>query len=788
MNTGTEINHGEILVVDDTPANLKLLMDLLNTQGYKVRPAPDGKIAIAAVAARKPDLILLDIKMPDMDGYEVCRRLKENKQSQEIPIIFISALAALEDRIKGFAVGGVDFITKPFQREEVLARVSTHLQLFQMQQNLENLVDERTEELNKAYQSLQKSETEAREAEKKYRTLFESSIDAIMLLDDTGFIDCNDASLRIFGCTDPKKIIGSNPVQWSPPTQADGRDSSTAAQEENAIAYREGQNFFEWIFRRDNGEEFFAEVLLSPMEIGGNRVVQATVRDITERRQLEEDQIRLSTAIEQASETVVITDPAAKIQFVNPAFEHITGYSREEAIGQNPRILQSGKHDRAFYKEMWSVLLQGKPWHGHLINKKKDETYYEEEVTISPVTTSGGKIINYVAVKRDVTNEISLEKQLRQAMKLEAIGTLAGGIAHDFNNILSAILGYGELAQRQLPENHLVAKHLEQILKAGNRAADLTKQILTFSRQDEGELKVVAVQPLVREVLKLLRSSLPTTIDIKQDLSAPDVLILADPTQIHQVLMNLCTNAKFAMGDDGGTLSVSLDQLVVSSSSAISLHPDIRHGNYLDLEVRDTGCGMDDLVLENIFDPFFTTREQGQGTGLGLSVVYGIVKKHHGEITVSSEPDKGTSFHVYLPVITEEGEPEGLKNDVVPGGNERILIVDDDSDIAEIIAKLLIPLGYQATIFTSSIEALKQFKATPEAFDLIITDMTMPHMTGKKLATELMAIRPEFPVILCTGYSESVDKTEAKSLGIRELLMKPFVKNELEKAIRNALS
>jgi len=788
MNTGTETNYGEILVVDDTPANLKLLMDLLNTQGYKVRPAPDGKIALAAVAARKPDLILLDIKMPDMDGYEVCRRLKENKQTQEIPIIFISALTSLEDRIKGFAVGGVDFITKPFQREEVLARINTHLQLFQMQQNLENLVDERTEELNKAYQSLQKSETEAREAEKKYRTLFESSSDAIMLLDDTGFIDCNDASLRIFGCTDRKEIIGSNPVQWSPPTQADGRDSSTAAQEENAIALREGQNFFEWIFRRDNGEEFFAEVLLSPMEIGGNRVMQSTVRDITERRQLEEDQIRLTTAIEQASEAVIITDAAAKIQFINPAFEHTTGYSREETIGQNPRILQSGKHDLAFYKEMWAILLQGKPWHGHLINKKKDGTCFEEEVTISPVTTSGGKIINYVAVKRDVTNEVSLEKQLRQAMKLEAIGTLAGGIAHDFNNILSAILGYGELSQRQLPENHPVAKNLQQILKAGNRAADLTKQILSFSRQDEGEVKVVAVQPLVKEVLKLLRSSLPTTIDIKQDLSAPAGLILADPTQIHQVLMNLCTNAKYAMGDDGGTLSISLNQIEVSSSSAIPLHLDIRHGNYLDLKIRDTGCGMDDLVLANIFDPFFTTREQGQGTGLGLSVVYGIVKKHNGEITVSSEPDKGTIFHVYLPVITEESEPEGLKIEVVPGGNERILIVDDDPTIGEMLEQLLLPLGYQATIFTSSIEALKQFKATPEAFDLIITDMTMPHMTGKKLATELMAIRPELPVILCTGYSESVDETEAKSLGIRELLMKPFVKNELEKAIRNVLS
>ena len=787
MTTGTDMNHGEILAVDDTPANLKLLMELLQGQGYKVRPAPSGEIAIAAVAARKPDLILLDIKMPGIDGYEVCRRLKEDKRCQEIPIIFISALASLEDRIKGFQVGGVDYITKPFQREEVLARVHTHLQLYRMQQNLENLVNERTIELQGAYQSLQESEVKTRESEKKFRTLFESSNDAIMLLGNKGFFDCNDATLKIFDCPDREEFLGSHPADWSPATQADGRVSSTAVEVENATAFREGHNFFQWTHQRKNGEEFIAEVLLTPVEINGQQIIQATMRDITERRKIEEDRIRLTAAIEQASEAVVITAADGTIQFVNPAFEDVTGYSREEVIGRNPRILQSGQHNRAFYKKMWATLLESKSWHGHLINKKKDGTLFEEEVTISPVTSSGN-ITNFVAVKRDVSKEVSLEKQLHQAMKLEAIGTLAGGIAHDFNNILSAIIGCSELALWELPEDHPVNDHLQQILKAGLRATELTKQILTFSRQDEGEFRPIAIQPLVKEVLKLLRASLPTSIHIKQDLSADYAIILADPSQFHQVLMNLCTNAKHAMGEDGGTLSVSLHQIEITSSSPVPSHPEIKEGSYLDLEVGDTGCGIDDLILSKIFDPFFTTKEKGQGTGLGLSVVYGIVQKHQGTITVSSELGQGTSFHVYLPVMGEKAEYEEKARDPIPGGSERILILDDDPVIANLLQKILANLGYQTTVFTSSVEALKQYKTSPESFDLVLTDMTMPQMTGATLAGKLLEINPQLPIIICTGYSESVDKAKAKSLGIRGFLMKPIERRKLAETIRAVLS
>lgn len=511
-------------------------------------------------------------------------------------------------------------------------------------------------------------------------------------------------------------------------------------------------------------------------------------KDITDSKKSEENRIRLAAAIDQAAEAIVITGTNGNIQYINPAFENITGYKRAEVIGQNPRFLKSGKHDAKFYEEMWATLLQGNVWKGHLINRKKDGSLYEEETTISPVKNSKGEITNFVAVKYDISKEISLEKQLRQAMKMEAIGTLAGGIAHDFNNILAAILGYSEMARVELSDDAPIAQDLDQIIIAGKRATELVKQILTFSRQGEEDLKPFKIQLIVKEVLKLLRSSLPATIQLKQDIADNTGLILADPTQMHQVLMNLCTNAKHAIdADKGGTLSISLSEVHVTDSDTIADCPQLEYGSYLDLSISDTGCGMDGLTLSRIFDPFFTTKEKGKGTGLGLAVVHGIIKQHKGEITVASELGQRTTFHVYLPVIEEEIQAEKVITEEIPRGSERILLVDNETALVELMQRLLNKLGYTVTSFTSSIEALAAYEKNPDDFDLVITDMTMPGMTGTALAKKLFAIRSDLPVILCTGFSETIDEKKAKSLGICEYIKKPVDGFTLAKAVRAAL-
>lgn len=508
-------------------------------------------------------------------------------------------------------------------------------------------------------------------------------------------------------------------------------------------------------------------------------------RQITEREQAEKERMLMAIAVEYASEAVTITDRDGNIQYANPAFEQITGYTREELIGQNPRILQSGRHDKSFYKGMWNTLTNGRVWTGHFFNKKKDGTLFEEEASISPVKESAGVITNYVAVKRDVTDEIKKEKQFRQAQKMEAMGTLAGGIAHDFNNILSAVIGYSEMALEKVSQEDLLTRNIHKVLTAGYRARDLVKQILAFSRQTEQQLRPVQVKLMVKEALKLLRASLPTTIEISQNI-ASDSAVLADPTQVHQVLMNLCTNAGHAMREKGGILAISLTDVVLDADF-IAVHSDLEPGPYLKLTVSDTGRGMSADVRERVFDPFFTTKPQGEGTGMGLAVVHGIVKSHEGAITVHSEPGGGSTFHIYFPVIEDEVMPQTKTEKSLPTGNERILFVDDEKQLMDLGKQILELLGYKVVARTSSLEALKLFQTKPDDFDLVLTDMTMPNMTGKDLAREIMRIRPNIPIILCSGFSEMITEKSAKAIGIRDFLLKPVAMGDFARTIRQAL-
>ena len=387
---------------------------------------------------------------------------------------------------------------------------------------------------------------------------------------------------------------------------------------------------------------------------------------------------------------------------------------------------------------------------------------------------------------REIEKE-QLEEQLRHTQKMEAIGTLAGGISHDFNNILACIMGYTELALSDFYDETTHRRYLNEVIKASRRATDLVKQILTFSHQGKQERKPLQLSILVKETLQMMRASLPATIEIRQNIENACAPVLANPTQIHQVLVNLCTNASHAMRERGGVLEIVLADVDIDLNTAAQYH-NLIPGKYQRLDVSDTGCGMDSTVIEKIFIPYFTTKKPGEGTGMGLAMVHGIIKSHDGEIYVNSEPGKGSDFHMFFPTIETGVTTEQESIVVTPRGeNERILLVDDEKGLVDIGVQMLKGLGYEAVGRTSSIEALELFRVQADKFDLVITDQTMPNMTGGDMAREMMRIRTDIPVILCTGFSEIISETKARAIGIRRFIMKPLVRAEMACIIKEVL-
>lgn len=420
-------------------------------------------------------------------------------------------------------------------------------------------------------------------------------------------------------------------------------------------------------------------------------------------------------------------------------------------------------------KKLKGVNAQGNSWWG--------------ELSVKPIEFGG--TAGLLFIYHDVTNRRMLEMQLRQAQKMEAIGTLAGGIAHDFNNILLAIFGYTELALARLEKKSPLRRHLQNILIASERAKNLVGQILAFSRQGEQEFQPIQIKTTVREALKFLRASLPSTIHISNNIQSNSI-VLGDPTQIHQVLINLCTNAGHAMQKCGGKLSIELSEVMLDAEFT-AIHQDVIPGCYIKLAVSDTGEGISSKILPRIFEPFFTTKDKSKGSGWGLSVVHGIVKKHGGTITVESKLGKGSTFSVYLPVTEKQLPIPPLISPTDHIGTEHILFVDDDKIIANIGEEMLTAKGYQVTPAMGSQEALAIFQSNPEQFDLVITDMTMPHMTGDHLASEMMSLRPDIPVIICSGGDAIIHEKELLAAGIKAIIMKPFSIDSICGSIRKAL-
>ena len=509
-----------------------------------------------------------------------------------------------------------------------------------------------------------------------------------------------------------------------------------------------------------------------------------------ERRQTEktlrESEKRFRELSDSLPQVVFETDEKGNLTFANKNAFDVFGYTRDD-FDKGINVIQTlvpMDHNRALenIQSVMSGKILGTLEYTAL---KKDGSTFPVAIHSNPIFRDN-KTVGLRGILIDLTEKKKLEAQLQQAHKMESIGTLAGGIAHDFNNIIGIIVGNTELAIDDVPEWNPARQNLEEIRTASLRARDVVKQILAFSRQSAQELKPVRIGPIIIESLQLVRSSIPTTIQIHQDISAESDTIRANPTQINQILINLCTNAAHAMRDKGGILEVNLENVTINKNASTNYH-DIPLGEYVRLTVKDTGRGIDPENLKRIFDPYFTTKKVGEGSGMGLAVVHGIVKSHFGNIAVSSTEGKGTTFHVLLPCTEDKHDKETHVSAEIPRGNDRILLVDDEEAMVDAIKPMLERLGYQVAARTSSIEALEAFRANSDKYDLVITDYTMPNMTGIELTKKLLRLRPDIPIILCTGFSEQINEEKAKEKGIRAFLMKPIVMHEMANSIRKVL-
>jgi PAS domain S-box-containing protein len=538
--------------------------------------------------------------------------------------------------------------------------------------------------------------------------------------------------------------------------------------------------------RRKDGSIFWTEITASPVTISGKKYLLGNFRDVTDRRKADEAVTHLGLAVDQAAEAIVITDTKGTIQYVNPAFERSTGYSREEAVGKNPGVLRSGKHDEAFYRGLWDTLTRGDVWTGHFINRKKDGSLFEEDATISPLRDSSGKIVNYVASKRDVTEMVSLERQVRTAQKMEAVGTLAGGIAHDFNNSLTGIFGFGELLRMRMAGDEQALHDLDEILRCAERAATLTRQLLAFARRQVIEPVNLDLSVLVADLMMLIGKVVGEHIEAKTSPGKDVPTIHADRGQIEQVVMNLCLNARDAM-PNGGRLVVETEDVYLEEEH-VRQNPYMKTGRYALLTVSDTGVGMEETIRERVFEPFFTTKGPDKGTGLGLAMVYGIVKQHNGFIHLYSEPGKGTAFKVYLPAIEAQPDavPEKRKEEIVRGGTETILLAEDEEAIRALAERILTGFGYTVLVARNGEEAIEIFRKNKEIV-LAVLDVVMPRKGGKEAFEEMYKRNPLLKVIFMSGYSPDAIHDSFVLTPSTSFLQKPFGPTVLARKVRETL-
>jgi PAS domain S-box-containing protein len=624
----------------------------------------------------------------------------------------------------------------------------------------------------------------------RYQSLFEASPDTVLLLRGVTIIDCNPATCSLFAC-DRNFLIGRSVIDFSPPVQSSNESSGILAERITQQCNQHSFQTFEWIHQAADGRLFDAEVRIKPFGVeNGEPLLVAFVRDITERKQVEES-LRLNQfTFDKASFGIFRSGTLGQILNVNEQACKSLGYTKEELCKMSLfDIDPTLSTERLSDLQKRTVDIEENSF--ETTHRSKDGKIFPVKITSNLLRYKGEKYsISFV---RDITEEKIKEKQkatlethFRQAQRMEALGTLAGGIAHDFNNILSAIIGYTELTQRECLDNSKIQSYLSQLHAASIRAKNLVQQILSFSRQTNSVKSPIDISRVMNEAINMIRVSVPSTIEISQNIKEDSGTVHANETQIHQIVMNLCANACHAMGKGGGQLEIDLRPMIISTRDFAS-YPDLNAGRYLKLAVSDTGHGIGPDKILKIFDPYFTTKPAGEGSGLGLSTVHGIVKEHGGSIKVYSELDKGTTFHIFLPLTEAEAHDSIRPEDSLPRGDENILYVDDEKLLIDIGKELLEGLGYSVETRVNSIDAFEAFQADPDKFDLVITDMAMPELGGENLAINIQKILPGIPVILCTGNSIRLHSDRLKSIGIKKVLMKPFTLVELATAVRTVL-
>lgn len=650
-----------------------------------------------------------------------------------------------------------------------------------------------------------RAENALRESEERYKTLFNSTSDGIFILnaakDDSGkIVSANAAAAAMNGYT-LDELLRLHIQDLDTP-----ESRKMVSPRIGLVLSGEKLNFEVMNIRKD-GSIYPVEVTANAIEIGGHSYIFAIHRDITERKRAEEllaaHHEWLITILDGIPVPTFMIDRERTLVLWNRSNEIFTGKTKELLLGKRVDLSFLFKEktpptlaeilvdmsDDEIARHFGQGSIRISDAHPGVFESTGKIWLHGEEriisIQASRVYDAEGNMAGAIQNAQDITKRVELETQLRQAQKMEAIGTLAGGIAHDFNNILAAIIGYTDLTRLKLKQTDL-SKYLDQVQRACERAKSLVNQILSFSRKTDREIKPIDMGAILKEAVKLLRATIPSTIEIRMKTETNRNAVLADPTQIHQVIINLCTNASHAMRERGGVLEISLDNVEIESHKKPP-HPDLAPGMYTKLSVRDTGTGITADNIGRIFDPFFTTKKKGEGTGLGLSVIYGIIREYEGAVIVESEIGTGSVFHVYLPSAALESKVSEDVATPLPGGHERILFIDDEDILAEMGRELLEELGYKVIAVTDSAKALDVFRTHADRFDLIITDMTMPVMTGVELARLFFAIRPDIPVILYSGFTEQISEVEARNLGIREFLMKPLSLAKVAHIVRQVL-
>lgn len=810
------VDAPKILVVDDEEALRIGVTSFLEDRGYDIYEAENGKAGLEVFEKENPSVILVDLRMPEKSGLEMLREV--TAKSPDTPIIVISGAGLISDAIEALHLGAWDYLMKPIPDmmvldhaiKNALDKASLIKENRRYRENLEEEVRKRTAELEKANSSLRReieigkiTKDRLAESEQMLDSILDSVPDIIYRLDPDGRIIFISNAIRKYGYS-PEDLINTYLVDIIHP---DDIKKTEFRVDERRTGKRRTHNMEARIIPafRDDADDFKSVIPVFLIEAEGlyKQVrdsvqfigTQGIARDITLEKiasaALRESEERFRRLATHARDIIFrLSLPSGKCEFMSPAIKDVTGYTTDDLNSDLFKLLEKCIKKtwlKDFYIE-WQNLIDGNPspvLEYPIISKDGQEKWlYHRNFMIRG---EKGEPVALEGIITDLTERKNLEQQLRKAQKMEAIGTLAGGIAHDFNNILSAIIGNTELIRMLVSEDDPLQSKTGNILKASHRARDLIMQILAFSRQSEKELGPLRITNIVNETIKLLEASLPKTIEIRKDISKKNLTVMADPTHIHQIVMNLCTNAHHAMLETGGILNIAVkeENCVNFGSDSRKTRPE----KWVRLDVEDTGHGINTEIIDKIFDPYFTTKEKSQGTGLGLSVVHGIVTSLDGFIQVRNNPGSGTTFSVFLPLLeTPEDEARSEKKDFTPVfGKERILLVDDESMILQANDEILKKLGYEVVSTENPETALLMFEKDPYYFDLVLTDMTMPKLTGENLAKKLMSVRPDIPIILTTGYSELISPEKARGIGIKDFLMKPLTMDLLSSSIRRIL-